>query len=120
VTRGRPCSATGWPPLAKDRALRRAAREAEAAKLRAKRARVVARRQRRRAVVARLTPKQRRTGRLFARRSRGERAGIVVITIVLLALVWFLVDDPGLKIVLTLLTVLCLPALVIVALGRRT
>ena len=106
--------------MAKERALRRAAREAEAARLREKRARATARRQRRRAVVARLTPRQRRTGRLFARRSRGERAGIVVVTIVLLALIWFLVDDAALRVVLTLLTVLCLPALVIVALGRRT
>ncbi|MEV4534964.1 hypothetical protein AB0J82_14150 [Asanoa sp. NPDC049518] len=106
--------------MAKERALRRAAREAEAAKLRARRARVVARRQRRRALVARLTPKRRRTGRLLARRTRGQRAGIAVVTLVLLALVWFLVDDVALRLVLTLLGLLCLPALVVVALGRRT
>ncbi|MEV0714869.1 hypothetical protein [Asanoa sp. NPDC050611] len=105
--------------MAKERALRRAAREAEAAKLRAKRARVAARRQRRRALAARLTPQRRRTGRLLARRSRGERAGIAIVTLVLLGLVWFLVDDVALRLVLTVLLLLCLPALVIVALGRR-
>ena len=82
--------------------------------------RASARRRCRRAVAARLIPKQRRTGRLFARRSRGQRAGVAVVTLVLLALIWFLVDDTALRVVLTLLTVLCLPALVIVALGRRT
>ncbi len=106
--------------MAKERALRRAAREAEATKLRARRARAVARRQRRRALVVRLTPQRRRTGRLLVRRSRGQRAGIAVVTLVLLALVWFLVDDIALRMVLTVLGLLCLPALVIVALGRRT
>ncbi len=106
--------------MAKERALRRAAREAEATKLRARRARALARRQRRRALVVRLTPQRRRTGRLLVRRSRGQRAGIAVVTLVLLALVWFLVDDIALRMVLTVLGLLCLPALVIVALGRRT
>ena len=106
--------------MAKERALRRAAREAEAERLRLKRARVEARRKRRRSVVRRLTPRQRRTGRLFARRSPGERASIAVVTLLLLALVWWLVDDLALRIVLTVLGLLCLPALVVVALGRRT
>ncbi|GIF68040.1 hypothetical protein Ais01nite_60750 [Asanoa ishikariensis] len=106
--------------MAKERALRRAAREAEAAKQRARRARIVARRQRRRALLTRLMPRRRRTGRLLVRRSRGQRAGIAVVTLVLLALVWFLVDDIALRLVLTLLGLLCLPALVVVALGRRT
>ncbi len=41
-------------------------------------------------------------------------------TLVLLALVWFLVDALALRMVLTVLVLLCLPALVVVALGRRT
>jgi len=106
--------------LAKERALRRAAREAEAERLRAARARAEARRRRRRQLVRRLTPQRRRTGRLFARRSRGERAGIGVVTLLLLGVVWWLVDDLALRLVLTVLGLLCLPALVIVALGRRT
>ncbi|SDZ08100.1 hypothetical protein SAMN05444365_105223 [Micromonospora pattaloongensis] len=108
--------------MSKERARRRAAREAEAERQRAKRARLVARRERRRALVGRLTPRlpRRRTGRLFPRRSAGERAGITVLTLALLAVVWLLVDDPALRLLLIVLGLLGLPALVVIALGRRT
>jgi len=105
--------------LSKERARRRAEREALAAREKAK----AARRRRRRAVLRGLKPtlpRRRRTGSLLARRSRAERAGIVALPAVLVAATWFLVDPLGLRLVLIVLLVLVLPAVVVIALGRRT
>ncbi|SCG37507.1 hypothetical protein [Micromonospora halophytica] len=106
--------------MSKERARRRAAREAEAARERVARQRTVARRQRRRALVRRLTPQWRRgrTGRL-ARRTRGERAAIVGLTLVALFGIWAFVDDLALRLVLVVLLLLVLPAIVVIALDRR-
>jgi hypothetical protein len=108
--------------VSKDRARRRAERLAEVERARLLRAKSVARRQRRRALVRRLTPRlpHRRTGRLFARRSRGERAGMVVLSLTVLALIWVLVDNLALRLALIALTLLALPAFVVIALDRRT
>lgn len=108
--------------MSRERARLRAAREAERERQRAVRARQVARRERRRALRRRLTPqwRRRRTGRLLARRSRAERAGIVVLTLTVLALIWMLVPDPALRVLLIVLLVLVLPAIVVIALDRRT
>lgn len=86
------------------------------------RARAVSRRQRRRALLRRLTPRlpDRRTGRIFVRRSRGERAGVVVLSLTALAVIWLLVDDLALRLGLIALLLLVLPAVVVIALGRRT
>jgi Flp pilus assembly protein TadB len=105
--------------LSKERAKRRAERLAVLEKEKAARARKVARRQRRRALVRSLTPQRRSSGRLY-RRSRGQRIGIVVVPVLASAAVWLLVPDLALRIVLTAMIVLVLPALVVVALGRRT
>ncbi|WP_433386615.1 hypothetical protein [Micromonospora sp. KLBMP9576] len=107
--------------MSKERARRRAAREAEAARERAARERTVARRARRRALVRRLTPslRRRRTGRL-PRHSRGERTAIVMLTLLALVLIWSLVDDVALRIALVVLLLLVLPAIVVIALDRRT
>jgi len=107
--------------VSKERARRRAAREAEAERLREIRARALARRQRRRALVRQLRPRllDRRTGRIFARRSRGERAGIVGLSLVAVAAIGLFVDDPALRVLLIVLLVLGLPAVVVIALGRR-
>ena len=105
--------------MSKERARRRAEREALAAREKAK----ASRRRRRRAAVRRLKPtlpRRRRTGRLLARRSRVERAGIVALTVVLVTAAWFLVDPLGLRLALIVLLVLVLPAVVVIALGRRT
>ena len=82
----------------------------------------MARRQRRRALLRALTPRirRRRTGRLLPRRARGERAVIGVGTIGLLLLVWLLVDPLALRLALTAVLLLALPALVVIAFGRRT
>ena len=106
--------------MAKERARRRALREAEAARSAAARARVEARRRRRRALVRRLRPRVRRTGRMLPRRSRGQRAGIAILTVVVLGLVWLVLDDLALRLALTILVVLGLPAVVVAVLGRRT
>lgn len=100
------------------RAQRRAERLAVAERERA----VRQRRNRRRAVLRRLRPKppsRGRTGKMYARRSRGERAAIAVAGLVVLGVVWLLVDSLALRIGLTALVILAAPALIIVALDRR-
>lgn len=107
--------------MSKERARRRAAREAEAARQREIRERRLARQARRRALVRRLTPTLRRgrTGRL-PRHTRGERAAIVVLTGAAVLLIWSLVDDLALRLALVALLLLVLPAIVVIALDRRT
>ncbi|MEU6075180.1 hypothetical protein [Micromonospora sp. NPDC047074] len=107
--------------MSKERARRRAAREAEATRDRQARERRAARRARRRALVRRVTPslRRRRTGRLL-RHSRGERAAIVMLTLAAITLIWTFVDDLALRIGLVVLLLLVLPAIVVIALDRRT
>jgi fatty acid desaturase len=107
--------------VSKERARRRAARLAEVERERVVRRRQVARRERRRAVVRRLTPTLRRgrTGRL-ARHTRRERAAIVLLTGVALVGIWSFVDDLALRLALVVLLLLVLPAIVVIALDRRT
>ena len=104
--------------MSKERARRRAERVAVLEKEKAARARRVARRLRRREIVRSLTPRRSGSGRLH-RRSRGQRAGIVVVPLLAAAAVWLLVPDLALRGVLTAMIVLVLPALVVVVLGRR-
>ena len=104
--------------MSKERARRRAERLAVAERDKSKRARAVARRQRRRDLIRRMTPQQHRTGHLL-RRSRGERIGITVVALLVVAAVWLLVPDLALRLVLTVLLVLVLPPIVVVVLGRR-
>ena len=107
--------------MAKERAQRRAVRLAEAEAERARRARVQARAARRRALTRRLRPRlpQRRTGRMFARRSRGQRAAIVTGGLGVLVLVWLLVGSLTLRVAITVLVVLVAPALVVLTFDRR-
>ncbi|HYN96888.1 MAG TPA: hypothetical protein VES42_23855, partial [Pilimelia sp.] len=91
---------------------------------RARRARSRARRERLRAVRRRLRRSlrlpDRRTGRLLPRRTRGQRAGIAVFALVAAGAIWLYVDGLGMRLALTVLLVLALPALVVLALDRRT
>ncbi|MCW3839358.1 hypothetical protein ONA70_04510 [Micromonospora yasonensis] len=107
--------------MSKERARRREARQARLAAERAVRLRRAARRERCRALVRRLTPKLRRgrTGRLN-RHTRGERAAIVLLTGAALAGIWNFVDDLALRLALVVLLLLALPAIVVIALDRRT
>jgi Flp pilus assembly protein TadB len=104
--------------VSKERARRRAERLAVLEKEKARRARSVARRNRRRTIVRSLTPRRRGVGRLH-RRSRSERIGIVLVPAVALAAVWVLLPDLALRLLLSALILLVLPALVVVVLGRR-
>jgi hypothetical protein len=107
--------------VSKERARLRAQRTAVAEREKAARARRVSRRLRRQQLLRALKPRRRRrTGRLLVRRSRGQRIGIVVLPILAVAAVWFLVDDPALRLVLLAMLVLVLPAVVVVVLGRRS
>lgn len=105
--------------MSKERARRRAERLAVHEREKTRRARRSQRRAGRRALVRKLTPRKRGVGRLH-RRSRAERAGIVVVPLVAAGLVWFLVPELALRIVLVTLLLLSLPALVVVVLGRRS
>ena len=63
--------------------------------------------------------RRRSSGRLFARRSRGERAVIGVVAVLVLVVIWTALPSVGLKVMLSLLFLLALPVLVIVAFDRR-
>jgi Flp pilus assembly protein TadB len=110
--------------MSKERALRRAAREAEAQKARVRRERAA----RRRAFLGRLRPGPsrgrrdggRRAGRLPSGLSRAQRAGITVGSLVAVTFVWLLVDGLSTRIALTALVALCVPMLFVLTLDRRT
>jgi Flp pilus assembly protein TadB len=105
--------------VSKERARRRAERLVVLEKEKAVRARRVARRDRLRALRRRLKPPRRnRSGRLYHRSLR-QRIGIAVVTLLAAAAVWVLIPDLALRIILTALLVLAVPALVVVVLGRR-
>ncbi|MDG4796589.1 hypothetical protein [Micromonospora sp. WMMD1082] len=106
--------------MSKERAQRRAAREAELARRRVLRERATARRDRRRALLRRMVPTVRRgrTGRL-PRYSRGERSAIVALTLAAIVLIWALVPDLALRLMLIVLLLLVLPVIVVIALDRR-
>ncbi|MFV2019737.1 hypothetical protein [Micromonospora sp. LOL_023] len=108
--------------MSKERARRRAVRLAQQEKERAARARSTTRRKRRQATLRRLTPRRPggRTGRLFVRRSRTERAGIAVSAVASLVVVWLAVPDMALRLLLIAVLLLVAPAAVVIALGRRT
>src|SRR5262245_48057752 len=108
--------------MSKERARRRAERLAEAEKARAAKAVAAERRQRRRAMMRRFAPRRpdRRTGRMFARRSKAERAGIAVAAGAALFLIWILLDSTSLRVGLTALVLLATPALVVLTFDRRT
>ncbi|MEV4412219.1 hypothetical protein [Catellatospora sp. NPDC049609] len=109
--------------MSKERKLRRQAREAAARAAVAAEERRAARRLARRAVWRRLSLYElrvRRTGRLSARRSAAQRAGIAVVAAMVLFVIWKLVPSTALAVALTLLLVLTLPVFVIVAFDRRS
>jgi hypothetical protein len=107
--------------VSKQRAVRRAARLAEQERARAARERTVARRAARRRVLRRLTPRlpDRRTGRLYPRRTRAQRAVIALAAVVAIGLVWLNVEDLATRVALTGLVLLASPALIVLTLDRR-
>jgi hypothetical protein len=107
--------------VSKERAVRRAARLAQQERERAARERRVARRDARRRVLRQLTPRlpDRRTGRLYPRRTRVQRAAIAVAAVIVVGLIWINFTDLATRIALTVLVVLASPALIVLTLDRR-
>jgi Flp pilus assembly protein TadB len=107
--------------MSRERARRRAARLAEAEAARAARERARRRAERRRALLRRLRPRRpdRRTGKLFARRSPGERAAISTALLGVLGLTWLLIDSLPTRILITVVVGLAAPALVVITFDRR-
>ena len=103
--------------MSKERARRRAILEQEKARRAARRERA----ERRRALLRRMVPRspRRRTGKLFARRTRAQRAAITAGVLVALTLVWWLVDSLATRIALTALVAVATPTLVVLTLDRR-
>ncbi len=108
--------------MSRERAQRRAVRLAAQAKERGRRERARGRRDARRALVRRLTPRlpDRRTGRIFARRSRAQRITIAALVAVVVVGIWWYFDDLGARIALTALVAVALPAFIVISLDRRT
>ncbi|WP_027346226.1 hypothetical protein [Hamadaea tsunoensis] len=104
--------------MSKERALRRAAREAEQLRVREKHERSQARRAKRRRIGARVRAlRPGRTGRL-AKHTRGQRAILATVLLMGLLLIWTLVGSVALSIALTLLLVLALPVLAVIAFDK--
>jgi hypothetical protein len=108
--------------MSKERARRREARLAAAEAERAARERAA----RRRAAIRRAVPRPAlprwltgRTGKIFARRSRTQRAAIATAVMLALVVVWLTVGPLSVRIGLTALVLVATPALVVVALDRR-
>ena len=109
--------------MAKLRAQRRAERQRRIQAAQAKEARRLAWRRRRRAAWRRVTLhdlRVRSSGNLLARRSRAQRAVVVVFVLVSLFVIWWGVASTALSVALTALLVLAVPVLVIVAFDKRS
>jgi Flp pilus assembly protein TadB len=107
--------------VSRERARRREARLAEAEAARAARQRTRDRRKRRQALLRRVWPTlpDRRTGRLFARRTRGQRAAVAITALAALILVWLGIDSLSTRIALTALILIATPALTVLVFDRR-
>jgi hypothetical protein len=107
--------------MSRERAKLRAAREAQAEAARTARQRKAARRARRRALVRAMTPRlpDRRTGRLFPRRTRTQRITIGLFAAIAIAAIWTWFDGLATRIALTALVLVALPAMIVLTLDRR-
>jgi hypothetical protein len=107
--------------VSKERARRRAEREALALADRARRERKARNRARRRAVARRLVPRVRlgRTGKISPRSTRAQRASVATGVAVVLILVWTLVHSLSTKIGLTAIVAVATPAVVVLTMDRR-
>jgi Flp pilus assembly protein TadB len=106
--------------MSKERARRRAVREAEAARQKEARER----RARRQAVVGRLAPgvpalpRRRRVAKVWTRRSRSQRATVVAVALAVIVLTFLLTDSWGIRVAVLALALIGTPALTTLALGR--
>jgi hypothetical protein len=112
--------------LSRERARRRAEREAEQARLaavRAEREARLARRRARRDRLAALVPRPVRVARqggLIARRRRAQNAVVAVLFVLVQALAWTLLDGWAARAGVLVLSVLLVPVLVTVVFDRRS
>jgi Flp pilus assembly protein TadB len=105
--------------MSKERARRRASREAERAAAEAVRLRRERRRQRRAALLRRLKRRPRRLAWGFGRRSVGQRSLIVGVGVALLLAVFYFAESWGTRLGLGLLVLLGLPVLATVSFDRK-
>jgi hypothetical protein len=107
--------------VSKERARRRSERQAQAAALAAARARDRQRRERRRQLLARARPtlpRRGRVARLWTRRTRRQRLGVVVVVVLSQVLVWVFVASWSVRILALLVAIIGTPAVVTLALDR--
>jgi hypothetical protein len=105
--------------VSKERARRRALREAARAVAEAKRLRVQRRRARRRALLKRITPRRRRVAWGLGRRSPGQRAAVTGVALGLLLAVWYFVESLQGRIALSLLILLAIPVFAVISFDRK-
>ncbi|GII65799.1 hypothetical protein Skr01_58840 [Sphaerisporangium krabiense] len=112
--------------MSKERARRRAEREAEQARLAARRAERdarAARWRRRRGRLLALVPRPVRVARqggLIARRQRAQNAVVAVLFVLVQALAWILLDGWAARVGVLVLSLLLVPVLVTVVFDRRS
>jgi hypothetical protein len=106
--------------MSRERAVRRAAREAEAERRRTRHERARERAARRRTLVRRLAPRRRRTGRLYARRALAQRIGIGLVAVLAVGVVWWQFEDLATRLALTVVIAVAAPAAVVLTFDRRT
>jgi Flp pilus assembly protein TadB len=105
--------------VSKERARRRAEREAARAIATARRGRIERRRAWRRALVRRLRPRTGRHAWGLGRRSPGQRALIGGLALGLVGLVWYFVDEWPLRIAFWLLILFALPVIGVLTFDRK-
>ncbi len=109
--------------MSKERAHRRAAREAERALAIRRNVERQARRARRRAVLLRLVPRPVRVARqggLLARRQRVQNAAVLLAFLIIQALAWLVWGSPMVSFGVLIFSLLLVPVLVTLAFDRRT
>ena len=109
--------------MSRERAVRRAQREAEQEAAAARRARLDARRARmrsyRRALARPFAFLKRRRGSIIGRRSHGQRLVLLAFVIAAGLVIWYLVPNWPVRIAFWLLTLLLVPVFAVVSFDRK-
>jgi len=109
--------------LSKERARRRAEREAQRARAARLNEERQARRAHRRARLARLVPRPVRVARqggLLARRQRAQNGAVALVFVIIQVLAWLIWGSPFLSFGVLVFSLLLIPVLVTLAFDRRT
>jgi Flp pilus assembly protein TadB len=105
--------------VSKERARRRAVREAQRAAAQAQRLRREARRARWRARLRRWTPRPRRWAWGLGRRSPGQRAFLIGVALAAGGGIWYFVESWPARVALWVLAALLLPVIAVVSFDRK-